>query len=177
MARRCARARRRCRRSTAAAIVSIEGLSPDQSHPVQRAWIAGNVAQCGYCQVGQIMQAVGAPRREAASDRCRHRCGHGRQHLPLRNLSTHSRGHQDARRRDGHDSHATVPTRSSRRTSAAGTFSAASSRPAPSWSPSPLRAGVPARADRRSVPHAGRRARRSIRASTSASIPTAPSTS
>jgi isoquinoline 1-oxidoreductase alpha subunit len=38
-------------------IVSIEGLSPTQSHPVQRAWIAGNVAQCGYCQVGQIMQA------------------------------------------------------------------------------------------------------------------------
>jgi isoquinoline 1-oxidoreductase subunit alpha len=39
-------------------IVTIEGLSPDQSHPVQRAWMAGNVAQCGYCQVGQIMQAV-----------------------------------------------------------------------------------------------------------------------
>ena len=39
-------------------IVTIEGLSPDQGHPVQRAWIAGNVAQCGYCQVGQIMQAA-----------------------------------------------------------------------------------------------------------------------
>jgi isoquinoline 1-oxidoreductase alpha subunit len=39
-------------------IVSIEGLSPDQSHPVQRAWMAANVAQCGYCQVGQIMQAA-----------------------------------------------------------------------------------------------------------------------
>jgi isoquinoline 1-oxidoreductase subunit alpha len=39
-------------------IVTIEGLSPDQSHPVQRAWMAGNVAQCGYCQVGQIMQAA-----------------------------------------------------------------------------------------------------------------------
>jgi isoquinoline 1-oxidoreductase alpha subunit len=39
-------------------IVTIEGLSQDQSHPVQRAWIAGNVAQCGYCQVGQIMQAA-----------------------------------------------------------------------------------------------------------------------
>ena len=38
-------------------IVTIEGLSADQSHPVQRAWVAGNVAQCGYCQVGQIMQA------------------------------------------------------------------------------------------------------------------------
>jgi isoquinoline 1-oxidoreductase alpha subunit len=39
-------------------IVTIEGLSPGQAHPVQRAWIAGNVAQCGYCQVGQIMQAA-----------------------------------------------------------------------------------------------------------------------
>jgi isoquinoline 1-oxidoreductase alpha subunit len=38
-------------------IVTIEGLSADHSHPVQRAWMAGNVAQCGYCQVGQIMQA------------------------------------------------------------------------------------------------------------------------
>jgi isoquinoline 1-oxidoreductase alpha subunit len=39
-------------------IVTIEGLSPDGRHPVQRAWMAGNVAQCGYCQVGQIMQAA-----------------------------------------------------------------------------------------------------------------------
>lgn len=39
-------------------IVTIEGLSPDQSHPVQRAWTAANVAQCGYCQAGQIMQAA-----------------------------------------------------------------------------------------------------------------------
>ena len=39
-------------------ITTIEGLSPDGTHPVQRAWIASNVPQCGYCQVGQIMQAV-----------------------------------------------------------------------------------------------------------------------
>ena len=39
-------------------VVTIEGLSADQSHPVQRAWVAGNVAQCGYCQAGQIMQAA-----------------------------------------------------------------------------------------------------------------------
>jgi isoquinoline 1-oxidoreductase alpha subunit len=38
-------------------VVTIEGLSPDQSDPVQRAWMEANVAQCGYCQVGQIMQA------------------------------------------------------------------------------------------------------------------------
>jgi isoquinoline 1-oxidoreductase alpha subunit len=39
-------------------ITTIEGLSPDGSHPVQRAWISHNVPQCGYCQSGQIMQAV-----------------------------------------------------------------------------------------------------------------------
>ena len=39
-------------------VTTIEGLSPDGTHPVQRAWIASNVPQCGYCQVGQIMQAV-----------------------------------------------------------------------------------------------------------------------
>ena len=38
-------------------VVTIEGLSADGGHPVQRAWAAHNVAQCGYCQVGQIMQA------------------------------------------------------------------------------------------------------------------------
>ncbi len=39
-------------------IVTIEGLSKDGSHPVQRAWRAHNVPQCGYCQTGQIMQAA-----------------------------------------------------------------------------------------------------------------------
>jgi len=38
-------------------IVTIEGLSADGDHPVQRAWRAHNVPQCGYCQAGQIMQA------------------------------------------------------------------------------------------------------------------------
>lgn len=41
-----------------ATIVTIEGLSPDGSHPVQRAWLAEDVPQCGYCQSGQIMAAV-----------------------------------------------------------------------------------------------------------------------
>jgi isoquinoline 1-oxidoreductase alpha subunit len=40
------------------AIVTIEGLSPDGTHPVQQAWVAHNVPQCGYCQPGQIMQAA-----------------------------------------------------------------------------------------------------------------------
>ena len=39
-------------------VTTIEGLSPDGTHPVQRAWIANNVPQCGYCQIGQIMQAA-----------------------------------------------------------------------------------------------------------------------
>ena len=39
-------------------ITTIEGLSPDSSHPVQRAWIELDVAQCGYCQSGQIMSAA-----------------------------------------------------------------------------------------------------------------------
>ncbi len=39
-------------------VTTIEGLSPDASHPLQLAWIAENVPQCGYCQSGQIMSAA-----------------------------------------------------------------------------------------------------------------------
>lgn len=39
-------------------ITTIEGLSEDASHPVQKAWIEEDVPQCGYCQSGQIMSAV-----------------------------------------------------------------------------------------------------------------------
>ncbi len=39
-------------------IVTIEGLSPDGSHPVQKAWVALDVPQCGYCQTGMIMATV-----------------------------------------------------------------------------------------------------------------------
>jgi aerobic-type carbon monoxide dehydrogenase small subunit (CoxS/CutS family) len=39
-------------------VTTIEGLSADRSHPVQRAWIEEDVPQCGYCQSGQIMTAV-----------------------------------------------------------------------------------------------------------------------
>jgi isoquinoline 1-oxidoreductase alpha subunit len=39
-------------------VMTIEGLSADNSHPVQRAWIELDVPQCGYCQSGQIMSAV-----------------------------------------------------------------------------------------------------------------------
>ena len=39
-------------------IVTIEGLSPDGQHPVQKAWLALDVPQCGYCQVGMIMASA-----------------------------------------------------------------------------------------------------------------------
>jgi isoquinoline 1-oxidoreductase alpha subunit len=39
-------------------VVTIEGLSNDGSHPLQKAWIELDVPQCGYCQAGQIMQAA-----------------------------------------------------------------------------------------------------------------------
>ncbi len=64
-------------------ITTIEGLSPDSSHPVQVAWLAHQVPQCGYCQSGQIMAAVAllnekpqptdADINEAMSNICR--CG------------------------------------------------------------------------------------------------------
>jgi aerobic-type carbon monoxide dehydrogenase small subunit (CoxS/CutS family) len=40
------------------AITTIEGLSPDGSHPVQQAWVSNTVPQCGFCQSGQIMAAA-----------------------------------------------------------------------------------------------------------------------
>ena len=39
-------------------VTTIEGLSPDSSHPVQQAWIELDVPQCGYCQAGQLMTAA-----------------------------------------------------------------------------------------------------------------------
>ena len=39
-------------------VTTIEGLSPDGGHPVQRAWVEADVPQCGYCQAGQIMTAA-----------------------------------------------------------------------------------------------------------------------
>jgi len=46
------------RRAEGKDITTIEGLSPDGSHPLQKAWIALNVPQCGFCQSGQIMTAA-----------------------------------------------------------------------------------------------------------------------
>ena len=49
-------------------ITTIEGLSPDRSHPLQRAWIAEDVPQCGYCQSGQIMTAAALLERNPTPD-------------------------------------------------------------------------------------------------------------
>ena len=45
-------------------ITTIEGISSDGSHPVQRAWVDADVVQCGYCQSGQIMTAVALLRKK-----------------------------------------------------------------------------------------------------------------
>lgn len=51
-------------------VTTIEGLSPDGQHPVQKAWIAEDVPQCGYCQSGQIMSAAALlARRPHPTDR------------------------------------------------------------------------------------------------------------
>ena len=46
-------------------VTTIEGLSPDRSNPVQQAWIAANLPQCGYCQPGMIMAAAVLLRKNA----------------------------------------------------------------------------------------------------------------
>ena len=56
------RAERSCQiplsQADGASIVTIEGLSADASHPLQKAWVREEVPQCGYCQSGQIMKAA-----------------------------------------------------------------------------------------------------------------------
>jgi isoquinoline 1-oxidoreductase alpha subunit len=58
---------RSCQTTVAAAangaITTLEGLSPDASHPLQRAWVELDVPQCGYCQAGQIMSAAALLKR------------------------------------------------------------------------------------------------------------------
>ena len=66
-------------------ITTIEGLSADKSHPVQKAWIAESVPQCGYCQSGMILTAAALLKRKTAAHRYGNRFGHD-QHLSLRHL-------------------------------------------------------------------------------------------
>ncbi len=50
-------------------VTTIEGLSPNGRHPLQKAWIAEQVPQCGYCQSGQIMQAAALLKKNAKPSR------------------------------------------------------------------------------------------------------------
>ena len=68
-----------------ASITTIEGLSPDSKHPVQQAWLAEDVPQCGWCQSGQIMATAAFLKTEPEADRRRHRREH-HQYLSLRHL-------------------------------------------------------------------------------------------
>ena len=57
-------AKKSCRMDVSSAvgkrITTIEGLSPDRSHPAQKAWVLHQVPQCGYCQSGMLMSVAGA---------------------------------------------------------------------------------------------------------------------
>ena len=53
------------REAVGKAITTVEGLSPDRSHPLQKAWIAAQVPQCGYCQSGMLMAAASLLKQSA----------------------------------------------------------------------------------------------------------------
>ena len=87
-------------------ITTIEALAQNgKLHPVQQAWLDLDVPQCGYCQSGMMMAAASLLKHEPEADRRRYRRGDD-QHLPLRNLPTHSR--RDPRGR-GHSVRGTQP--------------------------------------------------------------------
>ena len=67
-------------------VTTIEGLSSDNSHPVQKAWIEADVPQCGYCQSGQIMTAAALVAKTTNPYGFRYRRSHARQPVPLRDL-------------------------------------------------------------------------------------------
>ena len=70
-------------------ITTIEGLSENGDHPVQKAWMEKDVPQCGYCQTGQIMNAAGIPQTKPQPYGGRYKCSHDRKHLPLWYLQSH----------------------------------------------------------------------------------------
>ena len=78
-------------------VTTIEGLSPDRNHPVQRAWLEIEVPQCGYCQSGQIMSAVALLEKNSQPRGRRHQPSDVRKYLPLRNVSANSPRHSSRR--------------------------------------------------------------------------------
>ena len=80
-------------------ITTIEGLSADGSHPLQKAWMELDVPQCGYCQAGQLMSAAALLRSDPTAHRCTDQYRNDRQRLPLRNLSQNTRSDSPGRQR------------------------------------------------------------------------------
>ena len=84
------------------------GCRPTARHPLQKAWLALDVPQCGYCQTRHDHGGGGAAEDEAEADRRRHRRGDD-QHLPLRHLQPRARrdqaggGHADDRSASAHE--------------------------------------------------------------------------
>ena len=72
-------------------VMTIEGLSPDGSHPIQIAWKELDTPQCGYCQSGHDHEHARAAARTSESDRRRHRRA-DHQRLPLQHVSPHPPG-------------------------------------------------------------------------------------
>ena len=102
-------------------ITTIEGVGATRvGKAVQNAWLAIGVAQCGYCQAGQIMSCSRAARKESEAHRRRHRRRHERQSLPLRNLHAHPQRDQGRRRHEGRSMHGPAAL-SSRRQARVGT--------------------------------------------------------
>ena len=56
---------------TGKSVLTIEGLSPTGNHPLQKAWVAEQTPQCGYCQPGQIMRAAGLLKENPRPSRAR----------------------------------------------------------------------------------------------------------
>ncbi len=83
-------------------VMTIEGLAAaGREHPLQTAWKAHNVPQCGYCQSGQIMQAAALLASTNGRPTPRSTTLHGRQPVPVRHLPAHPRRHQGRRREEG----------------------------------------------------------------------------
>jgi len=82
-------------------ITTIEGIAEKGLHPVQKAWVENNVPQCGYCQPGQIMQAVSLLNSKRKVTDHEIDAVHVREHLPVWDISANSRGHQGGCEGDG----------------------------------------------------------------------------
>ena len=124
------------------AVTTIEGLSPDGTHPVQLAWIEFDVPQCGYCQSGQIMSVGGAAQATPESDRCGHRRRND-QCLPLQHLPPHPQGGPTGGIENGGEASVMIDNDPVKpglsRTCPVGIFSRPPPRPARSWSASGCR--------------------------------------